>query len=108
MAAEGSLEVLLDEMRQSMIAGDLASLGSLEGRIAAAMEQPLGTAERARQVRAKAARNLACIEAAARGVRAARRRLEEIRTATSGAVVVYDGRGRRAETLPEPLPRQRL
>ncbi|MCE6952383.1 hypothetical protein LAZ40_18000 [Cereibacter sphaeroides] len=105
----GSVERLLDDMRRMVTAGDLAALPGLSAELAEEIEalEPL-TAERAQQIRTKATRNLACLEAASRGVRAARRRLEEIRHATSGMMVVYDDRGRRAETAPERPPRQRL
>lgn len=105
----GPIERMLDDMRRRVMAGDFASLPALEADLARAMEhlEPV-TADRARQIRAMAARNLACLEAASRGVRAARRRLEEIRKAASGTIVGYDGRGRRAETAPERPARQRL
>ena len=47
-------------------------------------------------LRHKALRNAACLEAAARGVRAARRRLTEIRMIESGSGT-YDDKGRRDE-----------
>lgn len=47
-------------------------------------------------LRHKAQRNAACLDAAARGVRAARRRLAEIRTIESG-LGTYDDKGRRDE-----------
>jgi hypothetical protein len=47
-------------------------------------------------LRDKAQRNAACLDAAARGVRAARRRLTEIRTMESG-LGTYDDKGRRDE-----------
>ncbi|WP_011909547.1 hypothetical protein ACN9JG_15070 [Cereibacter azotoformans] len=103
------LEHVLEDMRQKVIAGDLAGLADLESGLADAMErQPPATADQAQRVRALASRNLGCLEAASRGVRAARRRLTEIRQAASGVVVVYDDQGRRTERPPEPPPRQRL
>ena len=47
-------------------------------------------------LRHKAQRNAVCLDAAARGVRAARRRLTEIRTMESG-LGTYDDKGRRDE-----------
>ena len=47
-------------------------------------------------LRHKAQRNAACLDAAARGVRAARRRLSEIRMIESG-LGTYDDKGRRDE-----------
>ncbi|AZB53848.1 hypothetical protein EBL89_00390 [Cereibacter sphaeroides] len=102
------LDSLLDEIRRTVSAGDLAALPGLETRLAEALERLPPEPARLAALRRKAEGNLACLAAAARGVRAARRRLEEIRQAASGTVVVYDGHGRRAETRPEAAPRHRL
>ncbi|MFQ6773941.1 hypothetical protein V6Z69_01910 [Cereibacter sphaeroides] len=99
---------LLDEIRQTVTAGDLAALPGLETRLAEALERLPRDPARLIALRRRAEGNLACLAAAARGVRAARRRLDEIRQTASGTVVVYDGRGRRAETRPEATPRHRL
>ena len=53
-------------------------------------------------LRHKAQRNAACLDAAARGVRAARRRLAEIRTIESG-LGTYDDKGRRDELPGLPI-----
>jgi hypothetical protein len=51
-------------------------------------------------LRQRASRNAACLDSAARGVRAARRRLAEIRAMDSG-LATYGDKGRRDEL---PLP----
>jgi hypothetical protein len=77
--------------------------GKLEGLAAAtqALEAELARldpvdAAGLEMLRHKARRNAACLDAAARGVRAARRRLAEIRTIESG-LGTYDDKGRRDE-----------
>ncbi|MCE2738834.1 MAG: hypothetical protein LW703_10790 [Rhodobacter sp.] len=77
--------------------------GKLEGLAAAsqALETELAQLDPADGagldlLRHKAQRNAACLEAAARGVRAARRRLTEIRMIESGSGT-YDDKGRRDE-----------
>ena len=83
--------------------------GKLEGLAAAtqALEAELARLDPADAVgldllRHKAQRNAACLDAAARGVRAARRRLAEIRTIESG-LGTYDDKGRRDELPGLPI-----
>ena len=103
------IESLLDDTRRAILAGELAALPALGADLAAAIETlPPTDAASAQAIRAKAERNLACLDAASHGVRAARRRLAEIRQATAGTVVVYDDQGRRSETQPERPARHRL
>jgi hypothetical protein len=78
-----------------MLAGDLAVLHELAARMDAAADGPLPApdAHAADRLRRKAARNRACLAAAAAGLRAAQRRLREIAAAAAGGSV-YDGSGR--------------
>ena len=83
--------------------------GKLEGLAAAtqALEVELARLDPADAagldlLRHKAQRNAACLDAAARGVRAARRRLAEIRTIESG-LGTYDDKGRRDELPGLPI-----
>ena len=83
--------------------------GKLEGLAAAtqALEAELARLDPADAagldlLRHKAQRNAACLDAAARGVRAARRRLAEIRTIESG-LGTYDDKGRRDELPGLPI-----
>ena len=101
------LEALLDQTRDALIAGDLADLSNLAAKVevmAAALpqlDQP--TADRLRQ---KADRNARLLQAAQRGIRAARQRINEINAGPS--LSTYDARGRR-EVIPGPsllMPRR--
>lgn len=93
-----ALEALLDAMRGAILAGNLAALGPLGERAEQALTAPPVLAEAdARRLREKAQRNMVCLEAAARGVRAARRRLAEVEAAASGGLGTYDAHGQRAQ-----------
>lgn len=88
------LEELLDQTRAALMAGELTGLAELAERterLAAAVPRTdRATAERLRR---KAERNARLLQAATRGIKAARQRLTEI-----GSVPVlstYDNRGRR-------------
>ena len=92
MATE--LEELLDQTRTALMAGDLAGLAVLAERterlpVALPRTDP-ATAER---LRGKAERNARLLQAAARGIRAARQRITEIGNAP--VLSTYDNRGRR-------------
>lgn len=89
------LESLLDQAADALLAGDLAALSDLAPRIeAAAPPQDPGTLER---LRAKARRNARLLDAAMRGVKAARHRVAEI---TRGpTLTTYDARGQKAEIV---------
>ena len=93
------LEQLLDQAAQALLAGDLAALAALAPRIESAdLPQDRVTAER---LRAKAQRNARLLEAAARGVKAARLRVTEI---TRGpTLTTYDARGQKAQIVPQGL-----
>lgn len=94
-----SLEDLLDEVAESLLAGDLSALAGLTPRIeSATVPQDRATAER---LQAKAQRNARLLEAATRGVKAARLRVAEI---TRGPMLTtYDARGQKAEIAPQGL-----
>jgi hypothetical protein len=90
-----SLDDILDRTAQALLAGDLVTLGLLTSRLEdsiAAVSQPdRATADR---WQSKARRNARLLEAATRGVKAARRRAAEI---IGGPVLTtYDARGQRA------------
>jgi hypothetical protein len=91
------LEDLLDRAAEALLAGDLAQLSELTPRIEAAepSARDRATAER---LQAKALRNARLLDAANRGVRAARLRMVEI---TRGpTLTTYDARGQKAAILP--------
>jgi hypothetical protein len=95
------LDELLDRAAEALLNGDFAVLAGLAPRIeAAAGLQPMdrSTAIRLRQ---KADRNARLLDAATRGVNAARRRVTEI---TQGpTLTTYDARGMKAAIAPQGL-----
>lgn len=99
-AATDRLSAELDRIYHALRSGKLDGLGAatlaLEAELARLGPIDAAGLERLRQ---RARRNAACLDAAARGVRAARRRLTEIRTIESG-LGTYDDKGRRDE-LPD-------
>lgn len=90
-----ALEAVLQEVYLALRAGDLAGLAELCDRTEAALAglPGLADARSAERLRELARRNAACLDAAARGIRAARRRVAEIRDAQTGTRT-YDGKGR--------------
>jgi hypothetical protein len=96
--AARQLEARLDSIHAALRAGRLCDLAVLTR----ALEESLGAADRfgatdLGRLRAKAARNAAALAAAGRGVRAAGRRLAEIRAVRDG-FLAYGPTGERDET----------
>ncbi|EEW26600.1 hypothetical protein [Rhodobacter ferrooxidans] len=91
-----ALEGVLDRMHRQILAGALDDLSGLTGEIEEHHARLTGLTDSAalERLRAKAARNATCLQAAARGLRAARRRISDIHAARAG-LVTYDGRGKR-------------
>lgn len=104
MGDDRELGRLLAETRRALVAGDLEALpalgAALEAALGAAGAPPRADAQRLRELREAAARNLALLAAARRGVTTARRHFEEI--SGLAAPATYDASGRRA-ALPPPL-----
>ncbi len=96
-ASETEIEVLLDLAHGAVAGARFAALAALAPQLEQALARfdPQRDAALLDRVRRKAARNAACLLAAGRGVRAAVRRIEEVRRAATG-LVTYDGRGKRA------------
>lgn len=89
-----ALEALLDRMQEALQGGDLAALETLAGPLAeagATLPQPQDRAVLER-LRRKAARNDTLLTASLRGLRAAQRRLAELRSLEQG-FSTYDGAG---------------
>lgn len=98
------LEALLDQAAAALLAGDLAALVRLTPEIEAARIAPSDRAG-AERLQWKAQRNARLLEAASRGVKAARLRMVEI---TRGpTLTTYDARGHRAEIPPTGLTQAR-
>ncbi|MDT8857998.1 hypothetical protein RNZ50_23790 [Paracoccaceae bacterium Fryx2] len=91
-----TLERHLDAMHAAVLAGDLATLTPLGAEVEALVEQIGGIADDAliQRLRQKAGRNAACLLAALNGLRAARRRIGEVKAVRAG-MATYDGQGRR-------------
>lgn len=89
-----TLEAVLQDVYLALRAGDLARLEELCTRTEVALARISGApdARMAERLRHLAQRNAACLDAAARGIRAARRRVVEIRDAQTGTRT-YDGNG---------------
>lgn len=88
---------LLDQVYDAMLRSDYAALPALGARLEAVLQGAAPLTEGELQlIHRKADRNGAVLLAAQRGIKAARRRLADVRAA-SGSLVTYDRSGRRAE-----------
>jgi hypothetical protein len=97
-----TLEDLLDRAAEALVAGDITALAALAPRIeeSAARMVPVDRASAGR-LHQKSERNARLLEAASRGVMAARRRVTEI---TQGpTLTTYDARGIKAAIAPSGL-----
>lgn len=89
------LEDLLDQTRDALLAGDISALARLGPLVEAQADTPPHLdAEAASRLRHKAERNARLLQAAGRGLRAARDRLADI--AAGPTLTTYDARGRKA------------
>ena len=100
---------LLDQVYQALLRSDYAALPAMTGLLEQELRTPTVplTESHLATIHRKAERNGACLLAAQRGVKAARRRLAEIRSTASG-LVTYDRKGRRAEVTGSRNLAQRL
>lgn len=95
-----TLEALLEEVRAALRRADFKRLAQLTPAIEAAsatLDPSIGR-EALLRLREESATNAALLEAARRGIRAARRRVEEARSATR-SLQTYDNTGKRADIL---------
>lgn len=91
------LEDLLDQAAAALLAGDLATLARLTPDLESAHVTAANEAG-ARRLQRKAERNARLLQAATRGVKAARLRVDEI---TRGpTLTTYDARGQKALIAP--------
>ena len=89
------LDDLLDQARAALLSGDIAALSGLDDQIAAAADRlPALGIDAARRLQRKAERNARLLQAAGRGLRAARDRMAEI--ASGPSLATYDAQGRKA------------
>lgn len=96
MPIENDIESLMDQMHQAILTADFPSLGALSPDLEAALETLPAQIDESTlgRLRNKAERNALGAQAAARGVRAAIRRLEDVKQNASG-LVTYDEKGQR-------------
>jgi hypothetical protein len=89
------LEDLLDQAFAALLAGDLAALTGLDAQIdAAAGTLPTLGEATARRLQRKAERNAKLLQAAGRGLRAARDRMADI--VSGSRLTTYDAQGRKS------------
>lgn len=95
-----TLETLLDEVKSAVRIADFAQLAQLAPQLETALADLATTAPRPvlERIKHKAENNAALLDAARRGTRAARRRIDEVRRAAQG-LQTYDNRGKRADFL---------
>lgn len=91
------LEDLLDQAASALLSGDLAALARLAPVIEAAEVAPSDRAT-AERLHRKAQRNARLLEAATRGVKAARQRMDDI--VRGPTLTTYDARGQKAQIAP--------
>lgn len=110
--AVNRMSVILDAVRTALTLAEYDQLdaltGAMAGELAVLERQAHRPANKPALLRlqSRADRNAACLLAATRGMKSARRRLEDIRAARSG-LVTYDLKGRRAEPgLPGQITRR--
>jgi hypothetical protein len=102
-----TLDSLLDQTADALRRGDLHALTELSQAIQAQADTQPRDRATAERLRAKADRNVRLLQAAGRGVRAARARLGDI--ATGPVLTTYDARGRRESVAPlDTVPARRV
>lgn len=89
---------ILDQIHSAVLMADFRALERLTPALEASMTSAaqLPQSGLLAQIKSKAERNAVCLMAAGRGVRAAQRRVAEMRDAALG-FSTYDGRGNRAQ-----------
>jgi hypothetical protein len=102
-------EQVLDQVYAAMLISDYGALPALTAELEKALQRQAkpSTEAEVQMIRRKAERNAAVLLAAQRGIKAARRRLADIR-ASSSSFVTYDRSGRRAEVVETRNLTQRL
>lgn len=104
-----TLESLLDDVKTAVRLADFAQLAQLGPQLEVALDHLADTVPRQvlQRLKFKAEENAALLEAARRGTRAARRRVDEVRRAAQG-LQTYDNRGKRADFATTPSPAGRF
>ncbi|GHC51875.1 hypothetical protein [Neogemmobacter tilapiae] len=99
-----ALEQVLDALSGDLLQGrwDNLTLHRQQIEMFLPALESLADSPQAKRLRASAQRNVRCLDASGRGLRAARQRLAEVIAAAQG-LATYDGKGRRAAMEP-PAP----
>lgn len=89
---------LLDQIHAAIMVADFQSLANLTPALEQSLSKITNLDDKhlLASIRSRSERNAACLLAAGRGVRAAQRRLHEVRQAKNG-FSTYDDRGQRAQ-----------
>lgn len=89
---------LLDQIHTAILNADFARLSSLSVAVETSLAQasPIKDAQTLQKIQGRAERNAACLLAAGRGIRAAQRRIAELRDAKQG-FSTYTKSGQRAQ-----------
>jgi hypothetical protein len=91
-----ALITALDAVHTAILSGAISDLGTLAETVEKAASSLDGiTLPQLQIIHNKAARNARCLQSAMKGVRAAQRRVAELRAASTGHVT-YDNKGQRA------------
>ena len=88
------LDDLLDQTHQALLAGDLSRLGTLAPQVDSAATPVATDSGTAQRLRRKAERNARLLQAALRGLRAARGQMDAV--AGGADVTTYDAQGRKS------------
>tara|TARA_R110002096_G_scaffold329093_2_gene523219 strand:- start:1726 stop:2070 length:345 start_codon:yes stop_codon:yes gene_type:complete len=101
--AADQLEEMLDRTNAYLRAGDFLAAAGLTDATESALDDlgGLDDPKRAERLRRLAARNARSLKAAAKGIRAARRRMAEVMAAQAG-LQTYDGQGQTKLIAPRP------
>jgi hypothetical protein len=104
---DNAIERLLDQMHAAILVSDFKTMNEVAPDLEKALaDLRAPDAALLQRITGKAQRNAACLKAAGRGVRAALRRLTEVRQNAAG-LVTYDGTGKRAKlSMPGKLARR--
>ena len=103
----GTLEDLIDRVAEALLRGDIAQLARLAPEVEASAGSGPHDRATAERLRRKADRNARLLQAAGRGISAARARLTEL--ARGPVLTTYDARGRRETVAPVDVgPAKRL
>jgi hypothetical protein len=97
MSPTPTIEHLLDQLHQALLSADFHALSLIAPQLEARLSELTAQTDRLalERLRRKADRNAACALASGRGVRAALRRMEDIRQAAAG-LMTYDQKGQRS------------